>query len=520
MTQQTASALPPVVDRQTWQAALDDLRKREKAATRELDAIAAQRRRLPMVELPDYTLIGPDGPIRLVDVFDGRSQLIVYNHMWSDGAEWQCGGCTSLTSQYVRLDVLDNYDARFVIVTNGPIDEALAYKAKVGNKMDWYSSSESSFGADVDAPPGAGFAVNVFLRDGDKVYRTWHTDGRGTEQLSYTFALVDILPWGRQEEWQDSPEGWPKSPTYSKWLDSPDVARLYGPHPSPFYIGRSDGTKPSRSGHLPINGLSLYHEVYGELGGSEATPLLLIPGAFMATDSMRAWVSAFAGERAVIVFDQQGTAAPRIRPRSMSYEQFGDDAAALLRALKVERADVMGYSQGGGVALQLALRHPSLVGKLVSLSATYRRDGWYPSVLEGIEGLSAGAFAGTPVEKAFMEHTPDAAAFDAYLEKMKVLNVEDQNISDAQMRSIPAKTMVIVGDADGVRPEHALAMFKLRGGGDEEAAATGMLEKVPAARLVILPATSHIGISGESAVLVPMVRAFLDDVTPATPDLF
>ena len=230
MTEQTASALPPVVDQQTWQAALDDLRVREKAATRELDAIAAQRRRLPMVELPDYTLIGPDGPIRLVDVFDGRSQLIVYNHMWSDGAEWQCGGCTGLTSQYVRLGFLDNYDARFVIVTNGPIDEALAYKAKVGNTMDWYSSSESSFGADVGAPPGAGFAVNVFLRDGDKVYRTWHTDGRGTEQLSYTFALIDILPWGRQEEWQDSPDGWPQSPTYSKWLDSPDVARLYGPN--------------------------------------------------------------------------------------------------------------------------------------------------------------------------------------------------------------------------------------------------------------------------------------------------
>ena len=135
-----------------------------------------------MVKLPDYTLIGPDGPIRLVDVFDGRSQLIVYNHMWSDGAEWQCGGCTGLTSQWVRLGFLDNYDARFVIVTNGRIEEALAYKAKVGNKMDWYSSSESSFGADVGAPPGAGFAVNVFLRDRDKVYRTWHTEGRGTEQ--------------------------------------------------------------------------------------------------------------------------------------------------------------------------------------------------------------------------------------------------------------------------------------------------------------------------------------------------
>jgi predicted dithiol-disulfide oxidoreductase (DUF899 family) len=219
-----------VVDRDTWQSALNDLRKREKAATRELDAIAAQRRRLPMVEMPDYTLIGPDGPIRLVDVFDGRRQLIVYNHMWFDNEEWQCGGCTSLTSQWTRLDFLANYDARFVIVTNGPIDDALAYKAKVGNKMDWYSSSESSFGADVDAAPGEGFAVNVFLRDGEKVYRTWHTNGRGTEQLSYTFALVDILPWGRQEDWQDSPEGWPQSPAWSRTLDSPDVAKLYGPN--------------------------------------------------------------------------------------------------------------------------------------------------------------------------------------------------------------------------------------------------------------------------------------------------
>src|SRR6266545_2664125 len=177
--------------------------------------------------------------------------------------------------------------------------------------------------------------------------------------------------------------------------------------------------KPSSNGHLPINGLTLYHEVYGELGKSKTSPLLLIPGAFMATDSMKSWVSAFAGKRAVIIFDQQGHGRTPDTSRKMSYEQFADDAAALLRALKVERADVMGYSQG--VALQLALRHPTLVNKLVSLSTTYRKDGWYPSALEGIEGLSAAAFADTPVEKAFKEHTPDATAFDAYLEKMKVL---------------------------------------------------------------------------------------------------
>jgi pimeloyl-ACP methyl ester carboxylesterase len=279
------------------------------------------------------------------------------------------------------------------------------------------------------------------------------------------------------------------------------------------------GTKPSRSGYLPINGLKLYYEVYGELG-TVRPPLLLIPGAFMATDSMRPWVNAFAETRTVIVFDQQGHGRTQDAPREMSYEQFGDDAAELLRALGVQRADVMGYSQGGGVALQLAIRHPSLVDKLVSMSATFRVDGWYPSVVEAIGGLSAKDFAGTPVEAAFKAHTPDADAYATYLEKMKVLNVDDQQISDEQMRSISAKTMVIVGDADGVTLDHAVAMFKLRGGGDEQAAATGVLQNAPAARLVVLPATSHIGVAGESAVLVPMVTAFLDDGPPTTPALF
>ena len=278
-------------------------------------------------------------------------------------------------------------------------------------------------------------------------------------------------------------------------------------------------TKPSRSGYLPINGLNMYYEVYGEIGTSRP-PLLLIPGAFMATDSMKTWAEAFARERAVIMFDQQGHGRTADTSREMSYAQFGDDAAELLRALGVERADVMGYSQGGGVALQLAIRHPSLVSKLVSMAATFRKDGWYPVVSEAIGGLSAKDFAGTPVETAFKEHTPDAEAFDAYLEKMKVLNIDDQDISDEEMRSISAKTMVIVGDADGVTLEHALTMFTLRGGGDEEAAAAGVLQDVPAARLVVLPAMSHVGLSGESELLIPMVSAFLDDVPPTTPELF
>jgi predicted dithiol-disulfide oxidoreductase (DUF899 family) len=223
-----STGLPPVTDQETWQRELDALRVREKAATRELDAIAAQRRRLPMVRMPDYTLEGAAGPVRLADVFEGKSQLIVYNHMWFPDQEWQCAGCTGFTSQYTRLEFLDNWDARFVIVTQGPIDQALAYQRRVGNRMTWYSTANSPFGADVGAPPGAGFAVNVFLRDGDTVYRTWHTNGRGTEQLGHTFGLLDLLPYGRQEEWQDSPEGWPQHPTYSRWSSSEDIAAAYG----------------------------------------------------------------------------------------------------------------------------------------------------------------------------------------------------------------------------------------------------------------------------------------------------
>src|SRR4029079_14358593 len=133
----------------------------------------------------------------------------------------------------------------------------------------------------------------------------------------------------------------------------------------------------------------LYYEVYGELGKSKTAPLLVIPGAFQSTDSMGSWVAAFAAKRSVIVFDQQGHGRTADTSRKMSYEQFGDDAAALLQALNEERADVMGYSQGGGVALQLAVRHPKVVNKLVTLSATHRKDGWYPVVSTAIDAMNA-----------------------------------------------------------------------------------------------------------------------------------
>ena len=193
-----AVAVPPIVDQATWEAALAELRVREKAATRELDAIAAARRRLPMVELPEYILDSADGPARLADVFEGKRQLVVYHHMWFPGEEWQCPGCTGFTSEFTRLEFLDSYDARFVVVTQGPINEALAYRAQVGNKMTWYSTANSPFGADMGAPIvdnlSAHFTpkVEAFLDDHPRIFlHNTPTHASWLNQVELFFSILE-----------------------------------------------------------------------------------------------------------------------------------------------------------------------------------------------------------------------------------------------------------------------------------------------------------------------------------------
>ena len=210
------TALPPIVDQDTWRAALDELRAREKAATRELDAIAAQRGGCPWSRCPITRWSGEDGPVRLADVFDGRDQLIVYNHMWSPrrgvavrrlhGLHLAVHptGVPGGLRRPVRHRHQRGHRRGVGLQEQGRQPDGLVFV--VGELLRRRHGCGSR---------RTGFAVNVFLRDGDTVYRTWHTDGRGTEQLSHSFALIDLLPWGRQEEWQDSPAGWPKSPTYS-----------------------------------------------------------------------------------------------------------------------------------------------------------------------------------------------------------------------------------------------------------------------------------------------------------------
>jgi predicted dithiol-disulfide oxidoreductase (DUF899 family) len=205
-----AAAVPAVVDRATWQAQLDDLLVREKAHTREGDAIAAERRRLPMVEVDGATpLVGAKGPVTLLETFEGRRQLLVYYHMWHDGrpAEGQCEGCTFFNGQVRELSYLHSRGVTYATFCQGAYEESVAYRDLMGWDVPWYSAKGS---AD-QLLAGRWFGMQVcYLRDGARVFETYWSSGRAAEALAPSYALLDMTAYGRQEIWEDSPDGWPK----------------------------------------------------------------------------------------------------------------------------------------------------------------------------------------------------------------------------------------------------------------------------------------------------------------------
>jgi predicted dithiol-disulfide oxidoreductase (DUF899 family) len=204
------SALPAVVDRATWQAELDKLLVREKAHTRQGDAIAAARRRLPMVEVdPTIQLIGPQGPVTLLEVFEDRKLLIVYYHMWHDGqsADAQCEGCTFFNGQVRELSYLHSRDVTYATFCEGPYEASTRYRDFMGWDVPWYSAQDS---AD-SLLAGRGFGtLACYLRSGDRVFETYWTTGRGVEMMAPSYVLLDVTVYGRQETWEDSPAGWPQ----------------------------------------------------------------------------------------------------------------------------------------------------------------------------------------------------------------------------------------------------------------------------------------------------------------------
>jgi predicted dithiol-disulfide oxidoreductase (DUF899 family) len=203
---------PAVVDRSTFQAELDALRVREKAHTREGDAIAAARRRLPMVEVDGTTpLIGERGKVTLLDAFEGRQMLIAYYFMWHPGhpAAEQCEGCTFYTSQVRELSYLHSRDVTYATFCQGPYEESVRYRDFMGWEMPWYSAEDSLDTFLVGRRVGMMHIV-CYLRQGSSVFETYWTTRRGVEAMDNSYALLDMTVYGREEMWEDSPTGWPQ----------------------------------------------------------------------------------------------------------------------------------------------------------------------------------------------------------------------------------------------------------------------------------------------------------------------
>lgn len=270
---------------------------------------------------------------------------------------------------------------------------------------------------------------------------------------------------------------------------------------------------PTKTGFADVEGARIHYQVYGDLASGK-TPLLILHGSFMSGDAMMPMIEQFAATRPVIAIDQRGHGRTGDLPGPITYELLADDAAGVLQALNVPTADVLGYSMGGTAAILMAVRHPRRVGKQIIVSGTSRRDGWYPEVLKAMAQATPRMFAGTPLEAEYKRLSPTPDAFPTLVGEMRDLEEMDYDSSNEAIRAIDDKTMIVVGDADGVALEHAVALFKLRGGGDTKAAAQGFLAEAPRARLAILPGTSHIGMMTQAKLLAEIVTPFLDDATP------
>jgi predicted dithiol-disulfide oxidoreductase (DUF899 family) len=216
--------LSQVVPQSEWRAALDAVREKEKSLTREHDALAAERRRLPRVRIDkDYVFTGPNGTARLDDMFEGRRQLILYHFMFAPGVDgWPdagCDGCSMVADQVPHLTHLRARGTSFAMVSLAPIEMIEAYRERMGWDTPWYSSQGSDFNRDfgLTTDDYEIFGLSVFIREADVVFRTYFTSGRGVETLGTVWTLLDLTPLGRQEDWEDSPEGYPQTPRYEWW---------------------------------------------------------------------------------------------------------------------------------------------------------------------------------------------------------------------------------------------------------------------------------------------------------------
>ena len=257
----------------------------------------------------------------------------------------------------------------------------------------------------------------------------------------------------------------------------------------------------AKTGYAQVNGLKMYYEIHGA-----GKPILLLHGAFNTINmAFGQLIPELAKTRQVIAVELQGHGRTNDIERPFSFESMADDVAALLKQLKIDSSDVLGYSMGGGVAQQLAIRNPSLVRRLILVSTVYKYEGWSQQTRNILPMLTPEMFEPTPIKQEYDKLAPDANHWKEFINKMKKFVTTTYDFGAAKIKAIKSPTLIIAGDGDGVTPDHAVEMYKLRGGGY-------MIDfgPIPAAQLAILPGSSHISVMMETNWLVSMINPFLD----------
>lgn len=264
--------------------------------------------------------------------------------------------------------------------------------------------------------------------------------------------------------------------------------------------GVSGQDKPT-TGYAPVNGLKMYYEVHGT-----GDPVVLLHGSFMTIPgNWPAWIAELSKTRKVIAVEMQGHGRTADIKRDFSYPALADDVAALLDHLKIPSADLIGYSMGGGVAMQCAIRHPQKVRKVVSISAVFRHDGWVQEALDAFEHFTPDALKGSPMEAEYRKLSPTPDAFGNFTMRVIAMDVKPYDFGADKLKATAAPMFFVHGDADGVRLEHIAEMFRLKG--DE---VFGDMRPRSASRLAVLPDTTHVTLMQRASAIVPMINDFLD----------
>jgi pimeloyl-ACP methyl ester carboxylesterase len=258
--------------------------------------------------------------------------------------------------------------------------------------------------------------------------------------------------------------------------------------------------KPT-TGYAPVNGVNMYYEVHGS-----GEPVVLLHGAFMTiTNNWAGWISELSKTRKVIAVEMQGHGRTADIARDMTSENLADDVTALLGHLKIPRADVIGYSMGGTVAMQCAVRHPDKVRKVVVISSPFRRDGVVKEGADALKNLTPEHFIGSPLEIDYKRLSPTPDDFPKFVKHMVAAMSKERDLDAAQLKATPSPMFFIFGDADGIRLDHVREMFRLKGGETH-----GDLGPRTSSRLAILPDTTHVTLMQRMSTILPMVNDFLD----------